>query len=291
MAWSPIPPAGEIVDVLLRIALPAALLAGAVPLLLARSSGGKGQSAGLAIGCGLGLVFSNFLRGSLPWTPNGWGWSGFIIAWFAVLLGGGARTWLVRRRGVGLGVGLAACLAIAWLLLPGTLRPVMWAIPALALAAWGPWIGTPARAEDSKSSRRPGAPDVPDVLVLMTLALAGSSVVLIHAHSARLMDVALMAASALAGGALAAGWYGSDGQALWGIPFVTLPALMLVGWSETSSEVPKGSFILAGLAAWPLIPIRNRTPPLRLRLLRGGLVFAPVLAAVVLAMRAETLEF
>ena len=155
MAWRPIPPAGEIVDVLLRIALPAALLAGAVPLLLARSSGGKGQSAGLAIGCGLGLVFSNFLRGSLPWTPNGWGWSGFIIAWFAVLLGGGARTWLAHRRGVGAGLALVASLSAAWLLLPGTLRSIGWAIPALTLASWVPWIGTPAGADGPETSRRP----------------------------------------------------------------------------------------------------------------------------------------
>ncbi len=76
---------------------------------------------------------------------------------------------------------------------------------------------------------------------------------------------------------------------------VFVPGIMLAGYTETYSDVPWESFALVALApltlaltfVWPLTRLRDN----HLQSLRLVLLVPPVVGAVVLAMRAETLEF
>lgn len=262
----------------------------AMPILLAQKWGTKGSDFGRVLGAALGLGLANFLRGTLPWIPGGWGWSWFLLAWLMACLIGALEIVLQPRPRLRVAFTLMPAALAGAMLLPGSLRASAWAFPCLILAIGVPWLGTPIAASQSRTSP---PPRVPDVLLLLTLALLGGSIVLIHAHSARLMDLALMATCSLAAAALIAGVQGRDGSVLWGIPCLTLPALMLAGWSGTSSEVPLTSFLLVGLSAWPLVGFQYQQPSSRWRgrILRGVLVLLPVSVAVALAMRAETLEF
>jgi len=288
MPASSIPPAGEVIDVILRIALPTGIPALAMPILLAQKWGTKGSDFGRVLGAALGLGLANFLRGTLPWVPGGWGWSWFLPAWLLACLAGALGIVLKPRPRLCVACTLVAAALAGAMLLPDSLRASGWGFPCLILTIGIPWLGTPSSASESRTSP---TPRVPDVLLLLSLALLGGSIVLIHAHSARLMDLALMAACSLAAAAATAGVQGRDGSVVWGIPCLTLPGLMLAGWSGTSSEVPLASFLLVGFSAWPMVAFRTRQLQFRSRILRGFLLLMPVSVAVALAMRAETLEF
>ena len=125
------------------------------------------------------------------------------------------------------------------------------------------------------------------------VVLLAAGAVLIHAHSARLTDLATILAGSFFGVALAT--WGARAEVRGAVPIavVSLPGLMLVGQQSTYSEVPATSFALAALAPFALallllVPRRFW----RARLLLGlGLLFATAGAAVLLAAWAEPLAF
>ena len=86
-----------------------------------------------------------------------------------------------------------------------------------------------------------------------------------------------------------------DVAALFAGPAVFFPALLLGGAVNTFSEVPAASFILVALAPcllWSLsLPPMRRWSGRNLAAVAIVLVLIPCVVAVVLAMRAESLDF
>lgn len=117
--------------------------------------------------------------------------------------------------------------------------------------------------------------------------------VLLHAHSARLTDLATIVAGSYFGVALAAWWTGAGVRGAAPIAAVSLPGLMLVGQQSTYSEVPVAGFALVALAPLALAPLLLVPSRLRrARTLAGlGLLLATVAAAVFLAAWSEPLSF
>ena len=117
--------------------------------------------------------------------------------------------------------------------------------------------------------------------------------VLLHAHTARLTDLATFVAGSCFGVALAVRWTGADVRGIAPVAAVALPGLMLIGQQSTYSEVPTASFALVALAPLVLTPLlllpeRHR----RWRVFAGlGLLLATAGAAVFLAWWAEPLSF
>lgn len=117
--------------------------------------------------------------------------------------------------------------------------------------------------------------------------------VLLHAHTARLTDLATFLGGSCFGVALAARWTGADLRGVSPVAAVSLPGLMLIGQRSTYSEVPTASFALVALAPLVLTPLlllpgRHR----RWRVFAGlGLLLVTAGAAVFLAWCAEPLSF
>jgi len=124
---------------------------------------------------------------------------------------------------------------------------------------------------------------------------AVAAMILLHAHSAKLTDFALLASMALVGTALAAWVRPSDTGSALAAAAVFLPGLLLNGQHSTFSEVPKLSFVLAALAPLAvtpmLIPMLARQSRWKRWLPAIGLPLIPAIWALVLAARAETLQF
>ena len=209
----------------------------------------------------------------------------YWLPWAALLAsiaGVVARAPRVPLVGGWLMPGLVAVL-VARLMVPPSLRlelPWLWpAFAAVVLAGWGLLDGF---AEDSSGWVPFG----------IGMVFAAGGVVLIHAQSARLTDLAIVLSGSWFGLALAAWWTGADVRSAVPVAAVSLPALMLVGQQSTYSDVPLASFALVALAPLGLVPLL--LPALRRR--RGafvglGLLLLTSMIAVILAVRAESLSF
>jgi hypothetical protein len=181
----------------------------------------------------------------------------------------------------------AVCALAAWLLVPPALREARWwAVPAFGAAAWGAW-----ELLDHRARRNPGG-WLPLGLALVAFT-AGA--VLVHAHSARLMDLAVVLGAALAGLALEAALQRADvGGAAGGVA-LALPGLMLVGQQETFSQVPVAGFLLPALAPLALAvlfaPPFNRLSGRAQALVGVALLLLPALVGFALAARVESVDF
>lgn len=158
-----------------------------------------------------------------------------------------------------------------------------WALAAAVLAGWTLVSTLQRRWEDGTIGTALG------------LCFALSAGVLLHAHSARLTDLALIVGAALLGPALVCWkWPGNSSPAL-AAAVLVLPGLMLNAQYETFSEVPYACFLLAGLATLGLapltIPVLARQQGWRRWLPGLGLPLALAVAALVLARQAESLPF
>jgi hypothetical protein len=127
------------------------------------------------------------------------------------------------------------------------------------------------------------------------LSFFAAAAILIHAHTARMTDVATFIASAFVGLSAVAWWARSDCGVAMPAAAVMLPGLLLSGHYETFSEVPRTSFLIAGIApAAPMLclapPFAQLRPSVR-RLLFFVLLLLPAAAAVALTMQAESLSF
>jgi hypothetical protein len=281
------PPTDLIWDTFRTALLPPFVVAAAVFALIAWLGRGREAvvHAAAALALPAGFVAGNYFRAALPLIPGPAAWQWIVL----VLVGVQVVGWVALRPrlpawGAWLLRGLAAG-AAGWLLTPADLRAEhAWVAAALAGLVLADWAVTDALA------RRP---DGALATLGLALALFGAGGVLIHAHTARFMDAALLVAAALVGVAAGAGRRPTGGAVPGAI--VALAGLLLSGFHETYSEVPAVSFLLPAVA--PLAPGLTLLPPLRERqgpwvaLLRLGLVLGPVVVAVALAAHAEPLDF
>lgn len=130
-------------------------------------------------------------------------------------------------------------------------------------------------------------------LMGVTALLAGG--VMLYAHSAKFMDMATILGSALVGVAVVSGSAKADARGA--IPaFVGLfPGLLVSGRALTTSEVPAASFVLAAVAPlalspWLLPRLNRQTGPWP-RVIRLASVLVPLIVALVLAGRVESLPW
>ena len=184
-------------------------------------------------------------------------------------------------------VRLIIAMLAARLVVPaGLASGSVWLVWLMGIVIFSLWT-----IADRRSARVPSG--VP--LAAAGLASLGAAAVLLHAHSARLTDVATLIAFASLGISLVAGWNRIDATAAAPAIAVALPAILVSGHYETFSEVPLMAFVLPALAPLttglvPLLPDQflNRW---RVWVIAALLVGLPTIAAVVLASRAETLNF
>jgi hypothetical protein len=284
-----LPPWDLIRSALLTVLLPG-FVASAVVLGLVRWLTGPKRAAvfGPALAVFAGLAAGNALRHLFPWVPEEVVWHRVPFAAVAALAVE-AIVRLPRLPEAGrlalrfIGAGAVAATIIPAEVWTGT----PWAGFILAAGVVAGWL-LPVRL----AQKSPGG------AVSLSFALllgGGAAVVLIHAHSARFTDAATLLAASLAGVAVVA-WPGrlDDGSA---VPAAAafVPGLAAAGWTETFSEVPTAAFLLVAAAplalAVSLAPPVSRWPGPRLLAVSAAALAVPVLTAVVLAMRAETLDF
>jgi hypothetical protein len=305
-----LPPAHYVLEALQLAAVPSALAAAAVFAVILLAGGNRWAAPGAALALAAGAAIGNWYQPSLPWLsekpdwqwlsvlgdqltvpapvwkPDGPAWHWLLWMGLAALAVGlltrlpyvpGVVRWLVRAAAAGLA---------AWLLVPADLREeTAWYVAAFAAAVFVEWA-----LLEHLCKRSPGG-GIPLGLALTFFAAAA---VLIHAHTALFTNVATFLGASLGGIAVAARRRADAGGAAPGVA-VLLPGLLLTGQTTTFSEVPLTSFLLVALAPLALLP--TLVPPLgrwqgiRLKLLQFILILATLVVAVVLAMRAESLEF
>jgi hypothetical protein len=238
---------------------------------------------------GTGLAFAGgfavaAFREVLPLKPGLAAWHWLPAAALLALVAGGVARPLPWRTGRRLLWGAAAGLT-AWLLVPSSLAETWWAIPTLGLVILAEWD-----LIDRLALTTPGG-QVP--LFLAAAFLAGSLVIL-HAHSGRLAEVALIAGGALTGLAVVAWWARIDCAGVVPAAVVLLPGVLLAGQTETYSDVPDSAFALVALAPLVLVVTLaeglHHWPRLRVALLRGILILVPLVSALVLAAGAESVD-
>jgi hypothetical protein len=284
-----LPPLEQIWHTFAFVVLPPALVAAAlaVPLCWLARRDDAFAYAGSALGLAGGMAFGSwFCDEALPLTrmpgPAAWEWLPWVM--LAALATGVVASLHAVPAGVGWSLRGAVSAHAGWLLVPAELRfEYLWApllLGAVVLAEWAvleqlDWGGLVPMA---------AAPSA-----------VAASVVLLLAGSLRFNQVALILAGSLTGIGVVAlalrATAGATGPAV----AVILPALVLAGWYETFSEVPKTSFVLAALAPLALSP--SLLPAWR-RYQRKGLwavqvilLLLPLAGAVLLAAQHESLDY
>lgn len=306
------PPWSEVWDVL-RSVLGPSLASAALVYGVLRFVGGEraaAWAAGIALLVGIGA--GNLLREAMPWRIDA-EQALTLQDWSTALIGAvtGApgelppppRYWLPWLAVVTLAVELLSRVPRVPGLLGWTLRALVAALAGRLLTPLDTQQAQPGLlavtagvmllnwlAAITLARRWRGAG--PAIVAGLACALAAG--VMLHAHSARLSDLALFPFAALMGIAAVAWRYPGDlGPALAPLA-LWLPGLAWAAHHETFSEVPTISIVLVGLAplAWCLgcLPDHWRRGWLRVGLV-GLAALLPVLIALGLAMRAVRLEF
>jgi hypothetical protein len=280
-----LPPPGLVWETVREVLLPAMIMSAVVLAVWLSVVGLRAASAGSALALVAGFAVTNAIRDALPFAlDNTYGLHRLLWAAVPALLFGQLAqpprmpAWfglVLRAGGVGLAMWILApsgeidSLSAAWL---------PWAFAGLVLASW-----LIAELSTNRSLGSDGA----WCFVLTSFATA---VLLLHASFARGAEAALMLGAALFGVASVGGWLRADVRGAIPAAAVLVPGLLLVGKSETFSEVPLISFVLVALAPVALLPtlapFLRRFAGMWLLLLRMMLVLSLIVPAVVLAMRA-----
>jgi hypothetical protein len=205
----------------------------------------------------------------------------------------GVPSWGKWRLRLGLGL-LAAVLLVpaglhqTWPLeygkWPYPFKAWAWPLAAFTLAVALGWAGSTKAAQ-----QWPGG----WVGLGLAAALFGASIVILHGHTAKFSEAVTLPAAALVGIAIVA--MVAKVEVTGALPglCVMLPACLLIGATEADSEVPSYAFVLAGLP--PITVGLMALPPLAKmsgvgkHLVFWALCLGPTIAALVLAMRAESL--
>jgi len=159
-----------------------------------------------------------------------------------------------------------------------------WPLAAFTLAVALGWAGSMKVAQ-----QWPGG----WVCLGLAAALFGASIVILHGHTAKFAEAITVPAAALVGIAIVA--FVAKVEVTGALPgiCVMLPSCLLIGATEADSEVPSYAFALAGLP--PITVGLMALPPLAKmsglgkHLMFWVLCLGPTIAALVLAMRVETL--
>ena len=187
-----------------------------------------------------------------------------------------------------LGVGLIAALIVVPAKLPDEwpihVQEKAWPLAIFTLLVALGWAGSESVARQS-----PGGA----VGLGLSMAMFGASLVVLHAHYGKCAEAMTFPAAALFGISLVALVRKSDvGGALPAVALL-LPSFLLMGATESYSEVPWYAFVLAALP--PLTVGLLAIPPLS-RLTGIGkwvafwiLCLGPTVAAAIVAMRVEEL--
>jgi MFS family permease len=135
-----------------------------------------------------------------------------------------------------------------------------------------------------------------EVAAYLALVLMASGMLLLYAHSARFMELAVLIGSAMLGLAVIASVGKADTSGAIPAAVVFLPGLLLGGRpSLAENQVPSASFWLITLApatlAPFLIPALGRRTGWLVILVRLVLILTPVVVALVLAAQYEQLAF
>jgi hypothetical protein len=313
------PPMSEVLDAGLKLLGPALAASLAVALGLGRLVGARFRPGAAALAVAAGVLAGNALRDVFPWrldherplTFRDWragleasletrpaaepaeGESSpspptyYWLPWLAALA---MAVELALLAGADSGPGWAARTVVAMLAgrlltLPGARGELPWApwcLGVVILLHWGVAVSLARRWKDGL------------VPAVQAACLTAAAVVILHAHSARLADAALLFAMALLGPSAAAFLWRGDASSAAAAGAIALPGLLFMGQQETFSEVPLSSFALAALAplalAVALVPALARQEGWK-RWALAALPLVPAAAAVVLAARAESLPF
>lgn len=320
---SSIPPLSEIVDASVRVVIPAFAVSSLTAGVLPKSFGRRAEPVAAAIAFIVGVAAANYFRGcftfrfqpDLPLSP-----SDLIHGFIAVLTGQPAMIGGIEsdpifapkagRYWIPFAILVAGCgsLIVQLLTLPRILKQIL-RFAAAAIAArmfvpaalqeetpWLIWtiailIVCHEEIAERISVRCPA--QIPTTI--WGLCSFAAAIVLIHAHSARLTDVATLIAFATWGIVITS--FVCPFRLNSAIPLiaVSLIGTLVSGKHETFSEVPLVSFALPALA--PLAIGLLLLIPQRFQIGWKGWASALLLAgipltiAVAAAARAETLDF
>jgi hypothetical protein len=322
----PLPPWSEVWDAL-RLLIAPALGASLLVMIAGRYLTRERFSIiTTALALAAGVVAGNYFRGDMPWRIDsdhplnqsdlrevlGWSLEGkpaveasetdqekeeplrvpqatYWLPWLAGLamlielparfIRGPASIWWTIRT-------LAAVMA-GRLLTPADLRIEQpWASWALGLSILVEWAILHSLAQRWKDGTLAAA---------LMFCLAAAGVIILHAHSGLLTDMALLFSVALFPIALIAWFRPSDTGAALSAVAVFLPGLLLNAKHDTYSDVPWRSFLFAGLAPIALLPMLHPRLARQTRWRRWvpGIVLPliPATWAVILAAQAEKLQF
>jgi hypothetical protein len=275
---------------------PAAAAALVIFALVILAFGRKAAVPASALAMLIGFGVANYRHPLFPWLPElraglgPWQWlpallilvqvDGLLAQSKGVPWWGG---WRLR-----LGAGLIAALIVVPAKLPDEwpvhVQEKAWPLAVFTLMVALGWAGSEAVARQS-----PGGA----IGLGLAAALFGGSIVVLHAHYGKCAEVMTFPAAALLGISIVSFIRKSDiGGAVPAVALL-LPSLLLIGATESYSEVPWYAFLLAALP--PLTVGLLAIPPLARQtgfakwLLFWLLCLGPTVAAVVVAMRAEEL--
>ncbi|HJZ89527.1 MAG TPA: hypothetical protein VKE40_01555, partial [Gemmataceae bacterium] len=295
-----VPPPADLVEAGRKYLGPAAgsalIVFALVLLIFGRRSALPAGSLAMLVGFGV----ANYRYELFPWWPPAGG-----RFWLPLLFLGAQVDGLLARSGgvpfwgrwrLRLGIGLLAALLLVppdlhkawpsvWPQWPYLFQAKAWPLAAFTLVVAFGWAGSEAVARQS-----PGGV----VGVGLSLALFGASIVVLHAHSGSLAEMLTFPAAALLGVSVAALFCKVDiGGAVPGVALLC-PALVLVGFHETfDHHIPWFAFLLAGIPLLTTgllaVPPLSRLTGFRKWALFWVLCLGPTIAAVTLAVRAESL--
>jgi hypothetical protein len=268
---------------------PAAAIAFGLMLLsvlsFGKRAGGSAAAWSLLAACG----YANYVRGALVWAPERganaviepWHWIPLLFLLFdhdgTFYASGDPRSWRswVRRLAI---AGLAA-----WVLVPVAMRHEYW-----PLAAFAGLITLGSAGSEAVARQRPCA-----VALALGVACMGASLVVLHAHSARFSEAISFPGAALIGIALVSLVFKVESSgAIPGTVFL-LAAILLITQDSTFSEIPWYAFLLAGCTPLTIgimsLPPLSRMTGIKMHLAFWILALGPTIAAITLAVRAESL--
>ncbi|MGL4420968.1 MAG: hypothetical protein ACRCZF_09920 [Gemmataceae bacterium] len=279
-----LPPKSLVLSCLQEVVLPAggtaALLALVVVFLLPRRY--WPMAAVFVVGCG--FAAGNHFKAVAPWLPDN-----RRIEWLAMLVGvlavGSALTRLTFVPPTWSVAGLAGFVALA----AGRLIPKEFS-PFFAAAFFT--LCTLCGLSFARLARRDPGPLVPGLMMVLLLMAGG---VLIHAHSARYLDFAMLVAVPCGVVMLWALLRSFDTGSIYPAAMLAFHGILFLGYHEATSKVPMLAYLILAFA--PLLPSLVHLPPFRsfvgkklaLVLLGPALIFAII--ALSLAAINDPIDF
>jgi hypothetical protein len=284
------PPLSLVVDLLLQLVLPAAVIAAGLMVAAYFAFGPHSLPHVAPLVVASGIAVGNWRRPLLDWYPASFGYDA-LLGVAAILLLTGLLAEILRSRSAlaaNYVLPLLGATAVAWCVLPTDLRTPLWFIGATALFA-GVWLVIQQRAADHKP---PGV-----AIAALSIGLAAAtSLLMLLLNSARLADLALLPASALVAVAATSWFCKIEATSLLPLAAVYWPSQILATADYHDYEyLPLASYFLLAVAplclAPMLLPQAQRLPVWSRNLVDLALLAAPLVVAVFLMLTYGELSF